>query len=228
MVVNAEVREPTGGRFCNSTFRKGESMNRISFALLALGLSLAPVLCLAAEPNADKAKAIAEIEKLGGKVTIDEKSPGKPVIGVSFCDRKVTDAGLKCLKGLTSLHTLILRGTKVTDEGLSQLKGMTTLQSLNLGYTHVTDEGLAHLKGLINLQVLILGNTKLTNAGLGHLKGLSNLHTLLLGHTTVTDAGLENLKELSQLQSLYLGSTKVTDEGVKKLQKALPNCTIDR
>ena len=44
-------------------------MNRITFLLLMLGLSLAPVLCWAAEPKADEAKAIAEIEKLGGKVT---------------------------------------------------------------------------------------------------------------------------------------------------------------
>jgi hypothetical protein len=46
---------------------KRESMNRIAFPLL-LGLSLAPVLCWAAEPD-DQAKAIAEIEKLGGEVT---------------------------------------------------------------------------------------------------------------------------------------------------------------
>ena len=60
-------------------------MNRI---LLLLALSLAPVLCWAAEPNADQAKAIAEIEKLGGKVTIDEKRPGKPVIGRESGDAK--------------------------------------------------------------------------------------------------------------------------------------------
>ena len=42
-------------------------MNRIMLPLLTLGLSLAPVLCWAAEPKADEAKAIAEIEKLGGK-----------------------------------------------------------------------------------------------------------------------------------------------------------------
>ena len=59
-------------------------MNRIVLPLLTLGLSLAPVLCWAAEPNADQAKAIAEIEKLGGKVTVDEKSPGKPVIAVDL------------------------------------------------------------------------------------------------------------------------------------------------
>ena len=68
-------------------------MNRITFPMLTLGLSLAPVLCWAAEPNADQAKAIAEIEKLGGKVTVDEKSPGKPVIAVDLAEHQVTDAG---------------------------------------------------------------------------------------------------------------------------------------
>ena len=42
--------------------RKDNSMNRIILLMLTLGLSLAPVLCWAAEPNADQAKAIAEIE----------------------------------------------------------------------------------------------------------------------------------------------------------------------
>ncbi len=48
-------------------------MNRAILLLLTLGLSLAPVLCWAAEPKTEEAKAIAEIEKLGGKVTRDEK-----------------------------------------------------------------------------------------------------------------------------------------------------------
>ena len=54
-------------------------MNLAALPLLTLGLSLAPVLCWAAESNADEAKAIAEIEKLGGKVVVDRDSPGKPV-----------------------------------------------------------------------------------------------------------------------------------------------------
>ena len=63
---------------------KGQFHEPHHLLMLTLGLSLAPVLCWAAEPKADQAKAIAEIEKLGGKVTVDEKSPGKPVISVEF------------------------------------------------------------------------------------------------------------------------------------------------
>jgi hypothetical protein len=38
----------------------------------------------AAEMNSEQAKAIAEIEKIGGKVTVDEKNPDKPVKSLRF------------------------------------------------------------------------------------------------------------------------------------------------
>ena len=61
-------------------------MNRILLLLplLMLALLLAPILSRATEPNADQAKAIAEIKKLGGYVAFDEKSPGGPVFEVDF------------------------------------------------------------------------------------------------------------------------------------------------
>ena len=68
-----------------------------------LALSLASVLGWTAEPNVDQARAIAEIQKLGGEVTVDEKSPEKPVIDVQFV--RATDAGLEYLKGLTTVRS---------------------------------------------------------------------------------------------------------------------------
>jgi len=59
---------------------------------------------------------------LGGKVTVDAKRPGKPVVGVTFYRSNVTDAGLKELKELNSLKKLYLRGTKVTDAGVKELQ----------------------------------------------------------------------------------------------------------
>ena len=59
----------------------------------------APALAGAGVTDAGQAKAIAEIEKLGGKVTVDEKSPGKPVIVSRFGEHKVTDAGWYTSKG---------------------------------------------------------------------------------------------------------------------------------
>jgi internalin A len=74
-------------------------MRRIVALILVLGLLLAvAVSSWAAETRLERAKAFDEIEKLGGKVTIDEKSPGKPVIGVDLGGTKVTDARLKRLQ----------------------------------------------------------------------------------------------------------------------------------
>jgi len=53
-----------------------------------------------------QATAVAAIRKLGGNVTFDEKSPGKPLVSVDLSSTKVTDAGLVHLKGLTPPNTV--------------------------------------------------------------------------------------------------------------------------
>ncbi len=178
-------------------------MNRPVVLMHVLGLSLAIVASgWAAEANTEQAKAVAEIEKLGAKVTFDEKN--QTVFGVS------------------------LRKTEVTDAGLVHLKALTSLEDLDLSHTKLTDAGLEHLKGLTKLRWLGLAGTKVTDAGLVHLKGLTKIQWVGLAETKVTDAGLEHLKRLTTLQSLYLGDSRVTKEGVKKFQKALPTCYVFR
>ena len=66
-----------------------------------------------------------------------------------------------------------------------------------------------------------------TDTVLVHLKGLTNLQDLNLP-SQITDAGLVHLKGMTGLQTLYLRGTKVTDAGVADLQKALPNCKIEK
>ena len=159
-------------------------MNRIAVSMAALGFSLVSTVCLAVEPNAEQAEAIAQITKLGGTVTIDEKSPDKAVIAVTWHGRQATDAAAVNLRGLTQLLSLNLHNSMVTDAGLANLKGLTRLQSLDVGGTlgsgvhrprelpQITHAGLVHLKGLTKLQSLDLSNTKLADAGLAYLKGL--------------------------------------------------------
>ena len=144
-------------------------------------------------------KAMAAIEKLGGKLVVDE---GYDVVIVDLSATKVTDAGLVHLKGLTKLLLLSLNNTKVTDAGLAHIKGLTNLKRLFLGLTKVTDAGLVHLKGLTNLEELALNRSGVAGPGLAHLKGLT------------------------KLKYLNLRDTNVTDASVKKLQQALPNCKI--
>ncbi|MGA2259183.1 MAG: hypothetical protein ABSG53_31305, partial [Thermoguttaceae bacterium] len=165
-----------------------------------------------------QASAIAGIEKLGGKVSLNENNRGEPEISVDLARTKVTDAGMRHLKRLANLKSLNLSGTPVTDAGLRLLKGLTKLQFLNLVDTKVTDAGLEILKGWTRLQLLDLGETPVTDAGLGHLEGLTQLKSLSLRQTRVTDAGLVHLAGLTQLYSLGLGHTQITDAGLKHLQ----------
>lgn len=175
--------------------------------------------------NPEQAKAVAEIKKLGGEVTVDERHLDRFVVGVNFERAPVTDAGLDCLKGLPHLRSLNLNHTSVTDAGLEHLKGLTNLQVLDLFDTAVTGVGLKHRTSLHHLD---LGLTKVTDAGLESLKPLTQLQFLNLDGTQVTDSGLEHLKGLTNLHWVLLGGIKVSREGVKKLQQALPNCTIGR
>jgi len=75
---------------------------------------------------------------------------------------------------------------------------------------------------------LFLVQTRVTDAEVEHLKRLPQLEELGLTGTQITDAGLGYLKGLTNLKVLFLSPSKVTASDVAKLQKALPNCAIDR
>jgi hypothetical protein len=68
------------------------------------------------EPT-DQGRAIAEIEKLGGR----SKSPGKPVVSTHLTSGDVTDARLEYLKATTELQMLILASSDVTEEFVPSL-----------------------------------------------------------------------------------------------------------
>jgi hypothetical protein len=149
-----------------------------------------------------QARAIAAVERLGGKVQFDENSPGRPVCSIDFSDAKISDKALKNLDSLPQLKVLILSGTRVTDAGL------------------------VHLEGLRLLTGLMLDGTPVTDAGLQYLDDLSCLERLGLIGTRVTDAGLEHLKRLKRLRGISLMRTKVTNAGVRDLRQALPRANI--
>src|SRR5437588_378616 len=123
--------------------------------------------CLSGAARADEASAVKAVEKLGGKITRDDKLPGKPVIGVNLGHPKVTDADLKELKNLKQLTSLNLGGTKVTDAGLKELKDLKQLTTLFLFATPVTNAGLKELKDLTSLN---LAETRVTADGVADLQ----------------------------------------------------------
>src|SRR5262249_43081667 len=107
--------------------------------------------------RSDEAAAVKAIEILGGRVKVDAKQPGKPVVAGYLDGSKVTDTLMKDVKELKSLRELGLSRTAVTGEGLKELKELKHLQRLNLFGTKVTDAGLKELKEFRHLQWLQLG-----------------------------------------------------------------------
>jgi hypothetical protein len=191
-------------------------------------VTASPMIVRAQDSKAKQERAIAEIRKLGGKVEVDTKHPGPPVVvAVDLKHTRVIDASLEHLKGLSQVEILFLKDTAVTDEGLVSVKGLTNLEVLELSRTKVTDKGLEHLQGFVKLQRLDLGDTQVTDKGLIHLKGLTSLEALNLENAVgVSDLGLVHLKDLAKLRTLNLQGTRVTAAGIQKLQKALPKVSI--
>ena len=185
------------------------------------------------EADTAEDRAVAFVKNLGGKVTRNEKLPGKPIVevdlflGAWYTTPRITDAGLKELTVLKSLTALNLGGTKVTDAGLKELAALKNLTTLQLDQCRlVTGVGLKELAPLKNLTVLSLYLTGVTDAGLKELAAFTNLTTLSLPYG-VTDAGLKELAPLKNLTTLNLYGTRVTDVGLKELA-ALKNLTTLR
>jgi hypothetical protein len=115
--------------------RKMPSMNTIMLSLAcAVGLTLGS-FALADETRhrvpvaieSDESKAIAEIERAGGRVVRDESDPLRPAIAVS--NYPVSDAAMEQLARLRHLRELNLHNCRVTDAALEQVGRLTLLET---------------------------------------------------------------------------------------------------
>ena len=74
-------------------------MNRIVLPVLSLASTLAPPpLAGLRSRMPTRRRRLPWVEKLGGKVTFDDNSPDKPVIGVNLENTHVTDDDLEYLE----------------------------------------------------------------------------------------------------------------------------------
>lgn len=155
-----------------------------------------------AKPRTAREEALAEIERLHGRVLVDR------------------DDG--------HIVKVNLRATVVADDELGCLARLKGVLAINLNGTQITDEGLVHLRGLTELEVLDLGLTRITDVGVKQLRRMTKLRVLNLMNTTVTDATLRFLQAMPQLEQLNVDRTGVSSSGVRELQEALPRLQIQR
>jgi hypothetical protein len=173
-------------------------------------------------------KSVAEaVRKAGGTVTVDDKSPDKPVIFVHFDDkraRKLTDEDVaKLVPDLAvfgSLKGVDCARRKISDSTLLLIcKTLPELQELGLNDAAVTDDGLKSLPALKKLETLRLNDaTAITDDGIRTLSKISSLKSLGLDRTKITDDGMKAIKNLSHLKELRITDTAVTDAGLRELK----------
>jgi hypothetical protein len=93
---------------------------------------------------------LAAIRRFGGKVTVDENAPTRPVVCVDF-DNFISDIGWRelgpHLQALPHLrHLRITSIASITDDGLKHLEGLTQLETLEVYSFHISAAGVDELK----------------------------------------------------------------------------------
>jgi hypothetical protein len=106
-----------------------------------------------------EARAIGEVELLGGTYTRDEARNGAPVVAIDLQSTRIFDSGRRRNSRKTA-----------TDATLVLIARLHELQALSLVDTPVTDKGLYHLGGLHALETLDVRGTQVTVEGLNRLK----------------------------------------------------------
>ncbi len=163
-----------------------------------------------------------ELLLTGGQDGVRPSGPDS-VISLELSNTRVTDEGLKALKGLDNLRELGLNHKKVTDEGLKELRELTNLRSLSLDECPgVTDAGMKELAGLKDLRRLSLTFTRVKGPGLRDLKGLKQLQTVQYSRDAVTDEILRNMREAGMLHQLsvahgHIGTMPSGPDGIEAL-----------
>lgn len=141
---------------------------------------------------------------------------------------KFTEAGLSDLKKMGAVERVFMGSDGIDDKALKSLRTLASLHEFDLCCTKVTAAGLKELAALKNLRRLNLSHCRIGDLGLEPLKRLSNLEWLILYGTDITDKGISHLKEMKKLKRLSVASWELSEEACAELQKALPECKIDR
>lgn len=150
----------------------------------------------------EEVRAIRRIERLGGRITIDDKKPDMPVVTINCLMGRVGDAEIKLFKYFPRLRTVVLSGNRITDVGLDYLADLPQVEELMFESVPVTSKGLASLTKLPRLKLLSLSWTKVDQAGLEQIEKLQNLEELDVD-VPLGDEELRHVGKLTKLRKLH-------------------------
>lgn len=161
-----------------------------------------------------------------GLEALTEFFPKLESLNIAGC-KALTARGLKELRNLCLLTTLVATDCDLNDDSIREVAGTTTLKHLSLaGSTRATVNGLKALAALTDLESLDLSSSPVvTSSVLATLGGkLTKLHTLGLANCPrMANHSLKALRNLKQLHTLNLaGFPELENYGLEYLVTTLP------
>lgn len=165
---------------------------------------------------------------------------------LTLSDINITNKGLKCLESSFLLEKLNLGFNKISDEGLKHIKGLINLDglilvstdiqfnlevdfknllALNLAGTKINNESVKNINKQSRLKNLNIAYSGVNNDFIHSLK-LDNLELFILRDTNINDECIKKLTHFTKLKELDIRNTKISKEGLKSLKKQLANCKI--
>jgi hypothetical protein len=153
-------------------------------------------------------------------LTVDEKRPGRPVVGVTGYAVNVTTADVQALKDLGSLEWLTFYSSPLPPGSLSTLKDIPSLRELSITIGRdAPTPALSEVGTLQQLRVLYVASCKEPDTLMESVASLVNLEHLSVGDARgLTDAGLRKLKNLPRLHGLSTDSAQLTPAGLTELR----------
>lgn len=142
-------------------------------------------------------------------------------------DTQISDRGLRLLTTLESIDSLSLAYTKVTEAGVRSLRGRRDLRKLDLEGTQVGNGALAAIASLSELEDLRLANTGITDQGMQHLAQLKRLTFLDVSENEIGPGALEYVQDLPRLEVLFVAGTNVPEEVLERLQRDHPEWSVE-
>ncbi len=212
---------------------------RFSLAALLVTISVVGVLlALVVNRVRFQERIIAEVERLGGRITFADDLDDRPqwlrhmlgdeyfreVNGVYLDQCEASDDLVEQISYLPHVEHLSVAQTKITNDSLRHASRLKQLKALTVSFNEITNDALSHLAPLDELLYLDLDVTSVTDEGLPALRQLSQLYHLKLYGNPITNEGAARLSQIRSLGELDLGNTKITDEGLLSLAE-LPNLT---
>ncbi len=139
---------------------------------------------------------------------------------LALTDGQVTDASMKYMSGMKLLERLIVwDAKKLTDEGIRSLRGLENLKDIHFGHAKLGDGSLETFGTLPKLEKLALQGNSFTDDGFRHLVGLTRLKSMWVGMNTpkLTDRAIDHISKLGSLEELDLQQAAISQSGFLKL-----------